>query len=891
MKKALLFLLFIVASAPSIFGQLFPNPSTLSTGQGTPGANDPLWTCSPWYSSPPSSPTGATFTPALINNNCAPGNWVSPASLPAPMNNSNWITGQDANCAQNTSAGYRFFRLQLNLPADCNGYSVTQPGNYTLTFNGYVDNQITDVFLNGTSLGISGGGYSAGSQLTFSIVGPWQVGVNYIDVLVYNTPDPSNPSNPNPYGLLLVADAASLNGSDTDNDGITDLFDQCPCDPGNNAVGCAEQIFTCDVDFIRTAFTGAGCQELQGCWDDCSMYFLNPQFLSGSQAQSFAQNLGANLISIQSASENSCILSELVRLGYGSSSVIWIGFNDETTEGQFVWYDQSPVVYSNWAPGEPNNSGGNEDCVQIYPGGGNPGTWNDLNCGGYNSMSIIEVNLCPITNVTPSITMCQGLDTVIQVTSTILGSSPYSYTWNNGANQTSQNVSPMQTTSYYVTTFDRYNCSVKDTIDIIVNLKPVADFSDDAACKSTPIVNFTNTSTITDNSALISNWDFGNGQTTTTSNPQNTFPNFGSQTATLVVTSTGGCKDTITKTLGVFAQPTADFTYNTSCSAQPQITLQNNSSSPDNSTLGSSWDFGNGQTSSTTSPTVTFSSPLGNNVTLIVSTPDNCKDTIIKVVDASVIPVADFSFIPNCIDEAIVITNTSSIADNTTLTSDWDFGNGQTSTQQNPSTSYSTSGNYPVTLVVTSVGGCKDTLVKNVTVYPFPNAPIITSNSPVACPGDAFSFSTNTISGATYSWVGPQNFTSTAKDNTLIASKDNIGDYSVFVTVNGCSSDTSSVTLKILGQILPLTEDLPNVFTPNGDGKNDYIDMNDYFTSCTPFKMTILNRWGNIVWEQESFGEAFKGKDLSGKELADGVYFYKLIYNKEVKQGFITIIK
>src|SRR5690606_6464509 len=124
---------------------------------------------------------GATFQPALINNNCAPGSWVDPAALTPPMNNANWITGNEANCATNSSAGYRFFRLTLDLPPDCNGFSVTQQGNYTLNFLGYVDNTITDVFLNNTSLGISGGGFSTGSQLSITINGPWQVGTNYID--------------------------------------------------------------------------------------------------------------------------------------------------------------------------------------------------------------------------------------------------------------------------------------------------------------------------------------------------------------------------------------------------------------------------------------------------------------------------------------------------------------------------------------------------------------------------------------------------------------------------------------------------------------------------------------------------------------------------------------
>lgn len=892
MKNYILLLITsLLYSQSCLFAQLFPDPTTLSTGQGTPGTNDPIWTCSPWYTVQPSNASGATFTPALINNNCAPGSWVDPASLPVPVNNGNWITGQDANCAQNSTAGYRFFRLELNLPSDCNGFSVTQAGNYVLNFTGYVDNSIADVFLNNTSLGISGGGYAAGSQLNFSIVGPWQVGVNYIDILVYNTPNPSNPTGPNPYGLLLVADANSLNGSDTDGDGISDLFDQCSCTPGNNAVGCTDPVFTCDVDMIRTAFTNAGCKELQGCWNDCSMYFLNPSYLSGSAAQSFAQSLHANLISIQSAAENACILSDLNRLGYGSGDVIWIGFNDEAVEGSFVWYDQAPVVYTNWAPGEPNNSG-NEDCVQIYPGGSNPGTWNDLNCNGYNSMSVIEVNLCPVTNVTPAITMCQGVDTTIQVTSTILGSSPYTYTWDNGISQASQSVSPMQSTDYIVTTKDYYNCTVKDTVSITVNMKPVAEFSNDATCQANTVVNFTNESTVSGNESMSSSWDFGNGQTSTTSSPQNTFPNFGNFTATLIVTTQSGCKDTVSHPLSVLAQPVANYTYNAGCSDNPQITFQNQSTTPDNSTLTSNWNFGSGQTSSDTNPSVTLSNPTNNTVTLIVTTPDGCKDTLTTSVDANLNPKADFTYTPACIGDDVNFTNTSAISNNTTMSFNWDFGNGQNSTATNPSTTYATSGTQSVKLVATSANGCVDSIIKQVTVYPFPAAPQITSNSPLECPEDIFTFSGNAVSGASYFWTGPENFTSTTRENKIVATYENQGDYSLYITVNGCPSAVTTIAMSITGKIVPLVSDFPNVITPNGDGANDILDMNNYFSSCLPFKIEIFNRWGNKVFEQSSAGAVFEGKDQkSGKDLSEGTYFYKLTYGKEVRQGFISIVR
>lgn len=445
------------------WAQNFPNPADLTTGQGPQGTADPIWTVSQnWYPAlPVPNPMTLNYTTALINYNCAPGSWVDAASLPPPVNNGNWITGGEQNCANNTAAGYRFFRLQLNLPADCNGYSVTVPGAYVLSFDGYVDNSITEVYINGAPQGISGGGFSAGSQLSFTLNGPWLVGINYVDILVYNVP---NGGGTNPYGLLLVASPTAP--TDTDNDGVPNINDLCPCVAGNNPFGCIDPPqYGCDFNAIRTAFNGAGCIELPGCSDDCSMYFLNPQSMTGSAAQAFAQTLGANLVSIQSAAENACIISSINSINQGG--IIWIGFSDEVQEGNFVWYDQAPVTYTNWAPGEPNNQG-NEDCTQIYA----DGLWNDLPCNIGNAKSIIEINLCPVVNAGLDVAICAGNTANLQASNSLFGSAPYTYAWSNGPQVQPNPVSPASQATYVVTTEDRYSCSSSDTVVVSVNPLP-----------------------------------------------------------------------------------------------------------------------------------------------------------------------------------------------------------------------------------------------------------------------------------------------------------------------------------------------------------------------------------------------------------------------------------
>lgn len=60
----------------------------------------------------------------------------------------------------------------------------------------------------------------------------------------------------------------------------------------------------------------------------------------------------------------------------------WVGFSDQSAEGGWVWSDETPVAYVDWADGEPNNYGNGEDCMEIVVGGlAGGGTWNDQNCG------------------------------------------------------------------------------------------------------------------------------------------------------------------------------------------------------------------------------------------------------------------------------------------------------------------------------------------------------------------------------------------------------------------------------------------------------------------------------------------------------------------------------
>lgn len=255
----------------------------------------------------------------------------------------------------------------------------------------------------------------------------------------------------------------------------------------------------CDINAINAAFTGAGYIAMPVNGQPCSMYFINPTSQDAAASEAQAQALGAHTVVFNDAAENTNVVAGINAAGYGGAT-IWIGYH-RTGTGSPTFYaldgttGNFPVpagggVYQNWAGGEPNNNGYNdctfgcgspfcsdeyrcengEQCVQIYP----DGLWNDLPCDRL-SISLIEVNICPQTTADPDQTICFGDQATLNTTTTLLGSNPYTYSWSpttfvTNPNAQSTSVSPDATTTYTVTTTDRYSC--QGTSDITVTVNP-----------------------------------------------------------------------------------------------------------------------------------------------------------------------------------------------------------------------------------------------------------------------------------------------------------------------------------------------------------------------------------------------------------------------------------
>jgi gliding motility-associated-like protein len=85
--------------------------------------------------------------------------------------------------------------------------------------------------------------------------------------------------------------------------------------------------------------------------------------------------------------------------------------------------------------------------------------------------------------------------------------------------------------------------------------------------------------------------------------------------------------------------------------------------------------------------------------------------------------------------------------------------------------------------------------------------------------------------------------------------------------------------------------DIPNVFTPNGDNINDYFKIS-YNFAPENYKITILNRWGNKLFETDNINNSWNGK-YNGNQCSSGVYYYLIQFKNrdkiETKNGFLHL--
>lgn len=233
-------------------------------------------------------------------------------------------------------------------------------------------------------------------------------------------------------------------------------------------------------------------------------------------------------------------------------------------------------------------------------------------------------------------------------------------------------------------------------------------------------------------------------------------------------------------------------------------------------------------------------------------------------------------------DTSICIGQTAKLTANGAATYSWSAG--ATANEINTATvTPAITSTYTVT---GTMAGCSATDISIVTVNPYPLADFTTSPAGIIKPNTLVSFTDVSTIGSSLSWnfddlLSGLNNTSTLSFPTHVYASEGIYCITLFVTNSAKCADTTSDCITVEADKIII----PNVFTPNDDGDNDFFVMKNLQPGVAPIK--IYNRWGKIVFESSGYNN-----DWNGKNVNDGVYYYILENLKDEKKytGFVQVI-
>jgi gliding motility-associated-like protein len=385
-------------------------------------------------------------------------------------------------------------------------------------------------------------------------------------------------------------------------------------------------------------------------------------------------------------------------------------------------------------------------------------------------------------------------------------------------------------------------------------------------------------------SDLTYTWKFGDGGTSTAVNPVHIYTAPGSFDIKLIITNTK-CFDSVVHTIKLDNLIVAGFN-----SIPDSFACQGRPVSFNNTSLGTlltyKWYFGDGGTDNVTDPVHTYKNTGTYNVILAVTNYVPCFDTAVAVFtvdsNSTISMLATDSVL--CGGTSITLTGIYAMQGLRGLT--WAFGNGDSIKNVNPVLHvYEHPGDYIITLKAI-YRACPDTSVSRIfRVYGLPGVSLGADTS--ICPGsEAIKITDNQNAGnkaARWLW----NTGERTPGITVVAP----GDYYVTVTVDGCTSTDTITVFK------DCYMNIPNVFTPNGDGMNDYFFPREMLTrGLTSFSLEIFNRWGQLIFATTSLdGRGWDGR-FNDVAQPEGVFVYKIDATfkdgqKEHHVGNVTLLR
>ncbi|HRH67362.1 MAG TPA: PKD domain-containing protein, partial [Bacteroidia bacterium] len=534
---------------------------------------------------------------------------------------------------------------------------------------------------------------------------------------------------------------------------------------------------------------------------------------------------------------NGCQARDTVNVNVNPVPGVSAGADRFMCSGGTVTLSASGALTYNWIPG-----GSTTQNISVDPAVSTTFTVIGTDGNGCTFSDEVNVNVgqLPVVNIGPDVDICAGASTTLNATGGV------TYSWNPGGSTSSGiSVSPSASTSYTVVASDAVGCTASAIVNVNVHTPPPVNLQSFFLCagsvatldagpggssyqwlpngETTQVINITNGGTysvvVTDafgcsanascnvnagssisinlgnvsfcqgDSAVLDagysgmtyNWTTGQTSQTIVVNTAGTYG--------VTVTDTSGCSGGITVTAQVNQLPVVNFSANSVC--EGGTTQFTDASSVAAGSISSwNWDFGDANsTSGQQNPTHTYPGAGTYTVTLSTTSSNGCSNSASQTVTVNPLPVAGFTAPDNCSGSPIAFSNLSSVSTGNITGYNWNFSDGTTSTLQNPSHAFGTSGQYTVVLQVTTAGGCTSSISHPVNIHP---SPVAEFTSSVVCLGGPTTFQNNSTislgSIQSYFWDFGNTFTSTQSSPAHTYTSAGTFNASLIVTSsNGCT--------------------------------------------------------------------------------------------------------
>lgn len=425
---------------------------------------------------------------------------------------------------------------------------------------------------------------------------------------------------------------------------------------------------------------------------------------------------------------------------------------------------------------------------------------------------------------------------------------PTFWMWDFGDGNTSATASPTHTYAtagtYTVCLIAGNGCG-QDTSCQTVTVTCVNTVSNYTYSTTNLTTTFTNGSTGLPTSYL---WDFGDGTTSTSQDPVHVYAASGSYIACLIASNVCG-SDTICQTVNIFC-PVPASNWSNANAGLSSIFTDMSTGNPTNWL----WNFDDGTTSTLQNPIHTFPTAGTYNVCLFAG--NQCGDSTFCQTVTIVCPVstANYSHIVTGLT-----ADFTDLSNNSPISWVWDFGDGYTSTSQNPSHVYATNGTYTACLIATNSCG-SDTICFPVNV----SCPLTVASWSNSMANEVVTFTDNSTNTPT-SWAWSFGDGNTSTMQNPIHTYTTAGTYNVcLVATSACGSDSSCVDIVV--NVTGLEEfsfDQLNI-APNP--AKDYFRINSTFEGTMQIELVGID--GKLV----STFETKSNELISTRQFSKGTY-------------------